>query len=186
MILEELLNHFYENQDGLIQKVQPTEGGIQIQLLVADDANPKTYLIEFKDVYGFRFEHFRVSELEVAQEHPILLFANEVEAHLNYGSLPKDPLQLDYQVRLLHREYFENWVDESEVLLQDLPQIEAAPGVLAQGPLSFIKELQSKVAPLIESHLVIHNEDQRPMDYQVFFLDDNWVIYRDLIVVAVD
>lgn len=189
MILEELLNHFYESTSSIsavIQGISPIDSGLSLKIQVETEEGPRSYQLNFREVYGFRIEHFNINEVEVTEDHPILLFANQAEAHLNYASLPSDPLKLDYVVRQLHREYFENWVDESEVLLQDLPKIDSAPGVLAQGPIAFVEELKIRVQDLIESHVVLHNEEQRPQDYKAFFLDDNWVIYRELDIESLD
>ncbi len=186
MLIDELLNHFYEGATGLIESIRPKEDGLVIDLQVEAEEGEEgdvKYSLTFKEVYGFRLEHFSISELDYSSEHPILNFANQKEAHLNYETLPDDALALDYAVRQLHREYFNNWVDESEILLQDLPRLEAAPGALVQGPLKFIEELQIKIAPMIKTHLVMHQEEnERATDYKAFFLDDNWIIFREVIV----
>lgn len=58
--------------------------------------------------------------------------------------------------------------------------------MLAQGPIDFVEELKTRVQDLIESHVVLHNEEERPQDYKAFFLDDNWVIYRELVIESLD
>lgn len=186
MAIEELFQVFDQDSEGFVSQISPTEQGMKLNVRVTSQGEDHSYLLSFEGVYGFRIEHFRFNEVAVSDDHPILLFANETEAHLNYSTLPSDPLQLDYEVRQIHREYFDNWVDESEVLIQDLPAIEAAPGVLAQGPVSFIEELCHRLESLVDTHMVIHHEEERSGDHQVLFLDDNWVIFRHLIVSQVE
>ena len=187
MDIAQLADTIYEDLNAQITAIWRTGESELAMTLECDDWHGGDHRHRFElrctEVKDHHLSVGYVDDIDFKSEHPLLFEYTGRQGSLFFSSVPASAEQVFYELNDVVASRFAGWVEPS-VLLHGTPRkiverLGIGYGLLAQGPVSVLNELRTRLQHHLTTNVV---ESTRPPDpdLRVFIATGKWVICKNV------
>lgn len=184
--IEDLIERFNQGASGEIIKTQTTY--LDIKCCFQSEISPaqKKFRIQYIGKREFSLSESKFTQLQLFQEHPLLLNFIEPIVTIHLASFVSDKEKFRKRLEALAHHFFGQWRSFEDYLNMPLDNfLEKSYGILMSAPKNFA-EAVVQMAERDSIKLIIHDYDKKTISPFLILFDDNYVIADDFKIESLD
>jgi hypothetical protein len=186
MTIHELASLIYEDLNGLITSARGTERGFEVVYECdhwRDHDSRVAFLLRCSGVAESTVTPRASDDLHWTDDHPVLHDHNSEHGILYFSSRPANPHEIVGRLYQAHETFYGGWREFREYVNtcgDTITILGNGSGVLAEGPLSLLREFEGALAGLLATNIV---ETPRRFgdygNYKALLFDESFVVCRE-------